>query len=131
MSCFLLRLACAIRYGNLRDPDAFGRAKTMGLLANKDLARGMLEWTKTPLHTTLTVRGLDPEDGADTERKERCRELKKLAVGFFKNVLGFMGDRIMPYPAQLAQELIAAGYKDAELRDELYCQVNEQELGRL
>ena len=89
----------------------------MGLLLNKDLAAGMLAHARAPIPATLTAGpGLEPGAGAGREARERAKELRKLAAGLFKNVLGFMGDRIMPYPAMLAQELIKAGHENAEVR---------------
>ena len=86
-------------------------AKRYGVTDNK-LRKGMLEWTDQPIHTSLL-------------RLEKA-EMKRLATRFFKNILGYMGDRHYSYPVILAHELITAGIEHVELRDELYCQIMKQ-----
>ena len=44
----------------------------------------------------------------------------------FKNILGYMGDRQLTYPTELAHELLENGLKRAALRDEIYCQLVKQ-----
>ena len=86
-------------------------AKRYGVTDNK-LRKGMLEWTDQPIHTSLL-------------RLEKP-EMKRLATRFFKNILGYMGDRHYSYPVILAHELVTAGIEHVELRDELYCQIMKQ-----
>ena len=50
------------------------------------------------------------------EERTQAKEMHKLAVRLNKNVLGYMGDRQLQYPAMLARELIKAGYESAEVR---------------
>jgi hypothetical protein len=50
----------------------------------------------------------------------------KQATRLFKNILGYMGDRQLAYPTQLAQEFIQQGLETPEIRDELYSQIMKQ-----
>ena len=95
-------------YGNLRPPDVFAKA---ALLGRDKLRDNMLKWVKQPIPTSLTF--LPP-----LFTKQACK--------LFKNILGYMGDRSMSYPDQLAQDLLAQGLQTPEVRDEVYCQIIKQ-----
>jgi len=95
-------------YGNLRPPDLYSKA---ALLNRDKLRETMLKWTKQPIPTSLTF--LPPL-------------FVKQATKLFKNILGYMGDRVMSYPDQLAQDLLNQGLATPEVRDEIYCQIIKQ-----
>lgn len=40
--------------------------------------------------------------------------------------MGYMGDRVMPYPAMLAQDMLKKGSENLDLRDEIYLQIIKQ-----
>jgi len=71
----------------------------------------MLKFTKQPIPISLTF--LPPL-------------FVKQATKLFKNILGYMGDRAMSYPDQLAQDLLNQGLATPEVRDEIYCQIIKQ-----
>ena len=95
-------------YGNLRPPDVYSKA---ALLGRDKLRENMLKWVKQPIPTSLTF--LPPL-------------FAKQATKLFKNILGYMGDRSMSYPDQLAQDLLSQGLATPEVRDEVYCQIIKQ-----
>lgn len=96
------------QYGNLRTPELYSKAKMFG---RDKLKLSMLVWTKEPIPTSLT---------------NLSQLHAKQAVKLFKNILGFMGDRSLPYVTQLAQDFIEQGLATPEIRDELYCQLIKQ-----
>lgn len=98
------------QYGNFRTREQFSNAQLLPMGRDK-LAQGMLKWTKKPIPTSLTNMG---------------PLAAKTATKLFKNILGFMGDRTIPYPQMLAQDLLAQCLANAELRDEVYCQIIKQ-----
>ncbi|MDP2437987.1 MAG: hypothetical protein Q8P67_19770, partial [archaeon] len=98
------------QYGNFRTREAFSNAQLLPMGRDK-LAAGMLKWNKKPIPTSLTNMG---------------PMFSKIATKLFKNILGFMGDRTIPYPLMLAQDLLNQGLAQAELRDEIYCQIIKQ-----
>ena len=95
-------------YGNLRPADQYAKA---ALLGRDKLRINMLVWTKSPIPTSLTF--LPPL-------------FAKQSTKLFKNILGYMGDRSMSYPDQLAQDLLNQGLATPEVRDEIYCQLIKQ-----
>ena len=98
------------QYGNFRTREAFSNAQLLPMGRDK-LAAGMLKWTKKPIPTSLT--NLGPM-------------FAKTATKLFKNILGFMGDRTIPYPQMLAQDLLNQCLATPEMRDEIYCQIIKQ-----
>ena len=86
-------------------------AKRYGV-SQDHLRRNMLQWTDEPIHTSLT----NMDD----------LECKRLATRYFKNILGYMGDRQYSYPVLLGHEVIQAGIEHVGLRDEIYCQMTKQ-----
>jgi myosin heavy subunit len=54
------------------------------------------------------------------------REFNKRAQEIHSNLLGYMGDKQMPFPATLAQDLLRKGFTEKQLRDEIYVQIIKQ-----
>eukprot|EP00697_Spironema_sp_BW2_P016732 gnl/Spiro4/8126_TR4286_c0_g1_i1.p1 gnl/Spiro4/8126_TR4286_c0_g1~~gnl/Spiro4/8126_TR4286_c0_g1_i1.p1 ORF type:complete len:1210 (+),score=449.32 gnl/Spiro4/8126_TR4286_c0_g1_i1:55-3684(+) len=93
----------------LKTPQEFVKGKMFG---KDNLKAGMMFWTKSSIHTSLT-RLPDPK-------------LDKLAVNNFKNILGFMGDKSSPTPHILAHKVLTVGLESPALRDEIYIQIIKQ-----
>jgi hypothetical protein len=59
---------------------------------NKELAAGMLEFSKGPIPTTLTVRAFElttsDEAKPTKDAAAAAKDLKKVALNLFKNILG-------------------------------------------
>jgi hypothetical protein len=49
-----------------------------------------------------------------------------MAMLIHKNLLGYMGDKVMPFPAMLAQDILRKGFEMKLLRDEIYTQIIKQ-----
>ena len=54
------------------------------------------------------------------------KDNNKLAVQIFKDLLGYMGDKQMPFPAMLAQDILRKGYEYKPIRDEIFLQIIKQ-----
>lgn len=54
------------------------------------------------------------------------KELSKVAIQIHKDLLGYMGDKQMPFPPMLAQDVLQKGFSVAGLRDEIYIQIIKQ-----
>jgi len=80
-------------------------------LKRDQLAAGMREHTKSPIHTALS---------------EMDSKKAKIACRMFKNIMGFMGDRAYESPMLLAEEVLRTAIQEAWLRPEIYCQVIKQ-----
>lgn len=94
--------------GRLKTQSEFARGKLLG----KDKVKaGMMSWSKQQIHTSLTRIG---------------NEHVKQALIINKDLLGYLGDKIMSFPEMLAVEIIQIGVQTPELRDEVYCQVIKQ-----
>jgi len=102
------------KFSNLCPPIGWADKKTISF-SREELADGMLKWTDSPIHAPLCE--YDP-----TTQKELIATAKRM----FKNVMGFMGDKKITAPIQLAVELVQEGLKTPQLRDELYCQIIKQ-----
>jgi myosin-7 len=107
----LKRFAAKLRFEDatvLRPAEKFASGKVFG----KDKLRdSMLKWSKDPIPTSLTK--IEKHDVA-------------MAVRMFKDVLGWMGDRSLPYPIMLLNDLIKKCIKFSFLRDEAFCQIIKQ-----
>lgn len=57
---------------------------------------------------------------------ELSKDFNKLAVQLHKNLLGYMGDKQMHFPAMLAQEILRKGFTYKNMRDEIYIQIIKQ-----
>jgi len=117
-----------------RSQEEFAQSITPSHAADGVTSEGMWLHSKLPLPTTLTVKGFQcppatEEHEPSKEERAQAKELHKTALRLNKNVLGYMGDRQLQYPAMLARELVKEGYDKEELRDELYCQVLTQLCG--
>lgn len=92
----------------IKTPSEFAKGKLFG----KDkLKVTMMDWVKSPVHASLTR--VPPL-------------LNKPAVISFKNIMGFMGDRVMSFPNMLAREVLEKGIQEPDLRDEIYIQIIKQ-----
>merc|ERR1712137_417387 len=92
----------------IKTPKEFAKGKIFG----KDKVKEqMMNWSKHPIHAPLT----------------RIPNLfQKDSVLSFKNIMGFMGDRVMSFPNMLAREVLEKGIQQPELRDEIYIQLIKQ-----
>merc|ERR1712063_14816 len=92
----------------IKTPKEFAKGKIFG----KDKVKeNMMHWSKNPTHTSLTR--VPPH-------------LIKDSVIIFKNIMGFMGDRVMSFPNMLAREVLEKGIQEPDLRDEIYVQIIKQ-----
>jgi len=92
----------------IKTPSEYAKGKLFG----KDkLKASMMHWSKHPIHSPLTR--LDAM-------------YNKEAVLCFKNLMGFMGDRVMAYPDMLVREILQKGIDQPPLRDEIFVQVIKQ-----
>lgn len=95
----------------LRDPDDW--ASSAGFFSSKkELSKGFYFHQKKSIHEGLT--------------KNLNKEQNKKAVTIFKNILGFTGDKSVPYPHMSAVEVLQAGITSPDLRDEIYAQILKQ-----
>ena len=81
------------------------------LLSKNRVKEGMLLHSDDALPKSLT--------NLDSNKNKRALEL-------FLNIQGYMGDKHMPYPAMLAQDVLKTGVADKDLRDEIYLQIIKQ-----
>jgi myosin heavy subunit len=92
-------------FPNLRSADDFAR----GFLMNKaKMKEGFLIFNENQIPKSLSK--LDSK-------------LNTVAVLLNQNILGYCGDKQMPYPAVLAQDLLRKGVEEKGLRDEIYSQL--------
>lgn len=54
------------------------------------------------------------------------KESNKLALQIHKDLLGYMGDKQLPFPAMLAQDILRKGYEYKPIRDEIYLLIIKQ-----
>ena len=54
------------------------------------------------------------------------KDNNKLAMQIHKDLLGYMGDKQMPFPAMLAQDILRKGFEYKPIRDEIYMQIIKQ-----
>jgi hypothetical protein len=99
-------------YPGLRTPDDFAR----GAILNKSkIKEGFLVFQNYVI----------PKSLLDLNSKEA----NKLALQMHKDLLGYMGDKQMPFPAMLAQDILRKGYEYKPIRDEIYLQIIKQLAG--
>ena len=95
----------------LRDPEEWASLKFLSL-DRAGLISSFLCHTTAPIHSSLM---------------ELPKQYVKDATKAFKCILGYMGDRRVPYPEQVAQELLDIAINSGEgLRDEIYAQLVKQ-----
>merc|ERR1719424_2561140 len=80
---------------------------------------GMLKHTKDPIHSPL-------QDLSTLIANDGKTKVKALALKIFKNILGYMGDKKMGYPDQLAIEILNWAMANPVLRDEAFLQLMKQ-----
>lgn len=94
-------------YG-LRTPDDFAK----GIFLNKQKVKSsFLIWQDAPVKMSLCDLNSD---------------LSKIACQIHKDLMGYMGDKQMPFPAMLAQDILQKGFTIPGLRDEIYVQIIKQ-----
>ena len=54
------------------------------------------------------------------------KDSNKLALQIHKDLLGYMGDKQLPFPAMLAQDILRKGYEYKPIRDEIYLLIIKQ-----
>lgn len=96
-------------YPGLRTPDDF--AKTV-ILQKRKLKEGMLNWSNQLIPKSLT--------------ELPSAEESKMAIQIHKSLLGYMGDKVMSFPATLAESILTTGHENIKLRDEIYLQIMKQ-----
>jgi len=95
-------------FPGLRSPDDFAK----GVILNKQKVKdNFLLWQGNVITKSLT---------------EITKEFSKMAVQIHKDLLGYMGDKHMPFPAMLAQDVLRKGFESAVIRDEIFLQIIKQ-----
>lgn len=92
----------------LKTPSDYAKPKTFG---KKKLKKTMLLWSKQPMPGSLT-------------QLQKLQE--KEAKLIHKNMLGFMGDKQISFPAVLAKEILDKGLASDVMRDEIFLQQIKQ-----
>ena len=95
-------------FDRLRTPDDFAR----GALMNKAKVKEQF-LTFQPAKILKSLSNLSVRDS-------------KTALEIFLDLLGYMGDKQMPFPAMLAQDVLRKGSDSKTIRDEIYLQVIKQ-----
>jgi hypothetical protein len=125
-----------------RHPNDYGASRSFGVTLDPKLAAEMGIYSKQQIPTTLTTRWFEyapkpnsegqhgskgatsasspsppppPPPTLSKEERDATKERHKLAVRLNKNILGYMGDKQLQYPAMLARELLKAGYDQPEV----------------
>ena len=112
----------------LRSPDDFVKGKWMG----KDkLKKSMLTHTREAIPRSLTKLTASSSHGGHDEEAGESADgdsvgLNDQALSAFKNVQGWMGDRMYSFPDSLAFDVLTMGVSVAVLRDEIYAQCIKQ-----
>eukprot|EP01041_Mallomonas_annulata_P002807 gene2807-5525_t len=98
-------------FPGLRSPDDFAK----GVILNKQSVKDkFLCWQSSVITKSLT---------------EVTKEFSKMAVQIHKDLLGYMGDKHMPFPAMLAQDVLRKGFESPVIRDEIFLQIIKQLTG--
>lgn len=95
-------------FTGLRTPADFSEGR---YLYKNTIKKSMFKHSKEPIPRALT--NIDKENDND-------------AVGAFKAIMGYMGDRHQSFPEASVGEMITKMYKDKWLRNEVYVQVMKQ-----
>lgn len=95
-------------FPNLRTADDYAR----GAILNKSkIKEQFLSFQNTVIPKSLT---------------DLNKENNKLAIQIHKDLLGYMGDKQLPFPAMLAQDILRKGYEYKPIRDEIYLLIIKQ-----
>lgn len=95
-------------YPNLRTADDFAR----GAVLNKTkIKENFLSFQPMVIPKSIT---------------DLNRENNKLALQIHKDLLGYMGDKQLPFPAMLAQDILRKGFEYKPIRDEIYMLIIKQ-----
>jgi hypothetical protein len=95
-------------YPNLRTSDDYAR----GAILNKSkIKEQFLSFQNNVIPKSLT---------------DLNKENNKLAIQIHKDLLGYMGDKQLPFPAMLAQDILRKGYEFKAIRDEIYLLIIKQ-----
>ena len=95
-------------FAGLRTPDDYAKSF---LLKKSKVKEGFLSFQNDDIPKSLTL-----QNSTNT----------KHAIQLFKNLLGYCGDKHMPFPAMLARDILKVGFEKKELRDEIYMQLIKQ-----
>ena len=87
-----------------------------------DFARGYL-LSKTKIKNGMCIHTVDPLPKSMT-KLDAAKNKRALEIQL--NIMGYMGDKHMPYPAMLASDVLKTGVQDKDFRDEIYCQLIKQ-----
>lgn len=99
-------------YVQLRPSEDFASASIFGTIKNfRKTKDEFLDFSNSTIPKSLME--MEPEPS-------------KQAVQLHKNLLGFMGDKRMPFPSMLAQKILDTGFNQVDFRDEIYAQVMKQ-----
>ena len=93
-----------------------------GLRSADDFAKGVLLQKQKVKDNFLMFQ----KDVIGRSLSDLNKEMSKVATQIHKDLLGYMGDKQMPFPAMLAQDVLQKGYAIAGLRDEIYIQLIKQ-----
>mmetsp|Transcript_10750 Transcript_10750/g.16326 ORF Transcript_10750/g.16326 Transcript_10750/m.16326 type:complete len:834 (-) Transcript_10750:143-2644(-) len=95
-------------FAGLRTPDDFAKGAILNKQSVKDK---FLIWQGTVISKSLM---------------DLPKDLSKVAIQIHKDLLGYMGDKHMPFPAMLAQDVLRKGYEISPIRDEIFLQIIKQ-----
>merc|ERR1711871_749113 len=98
-------------YPGLRSAEDFAKGI---ILSKSKIKDGFLVWNGNVIPKSLT---------------DLPKDSNKVAIQIFKDLLGYMGDKQMPFPAMLAQDILRKGFEYKILRDEIYLQIIKQITG--
>jgi len=92
----------------LRTPEDFAEGTTLG---KSKIKEQFLHFQANPIPKSIV--------NLQTDNNEKALEIHK-------KLLGYMGDKQMPFPAMLAQDVLRKGFEHKGLRDEIYMQIIKQ-----
>ena len=95
-------------FSGLRTPDDFAKGAILNKQSVKDK---FLIWQGTVISKSLM---------------DLPKDMSKVAIQIHKDLLGYMGDKHMPFPAMLAQDVLRKGYEIPTIRDEIFLQIIKQ-----
>lgn len=109
------------KFDKLRTPKEWA-AESFFTWDKDALAQTFWKHTMDSIHATMIDFYRDSREGEE----ELCEGYEKTAIKLFKNILGFMGDRQLPFPTILCREILEAGMQNPKLRDEIFLQLIKQ-----